>query len=136
MVGEKSGGCHVRWGRSSKSTRARGHRLWDRISGVLAHTGCAPSFRLALVHIELLLNHRLRSCLLPRRLMFCLKLHPAALADSDHRNVLDSLHDAKIALGHEYSLPQFCPATAYLGSHFADQQDAGATRPVGNPSAE
>jgi len=54
-----------------------------------------------------LLDHRLRSCLLPRRLMLRLKLHLAALADSDHRNILDAFHDAKIAFSHRYSLPQF-----------------------------
>jgi hypothetical protein len=59
------------------------------------------------VRIELLLDDRLRPCLLARRLMLCLELHFAALTDTDHRNILDSLHDAKIALGHGYSLPHF-----------------------------
>ena len=59
------------------------------------------------MRIELLLDHRLRPRLLPRRLMLRLELYLAALADSDYRNILDALHDAKIALGHEYSLPQF-----------------------------
>jgi hypothetical protein len=80
--------------------------------------------RLALVRIELLLNHRLRPCLLPRRLMLGLKLHLAALADSDDRNILDSFHDAEIALGHEHSLPQFCPAAAYFVSRLANPLDA------------
>jgi hypothetical protein len=59
------------------------------------------------VRIKLLLDYRLCSRLLPRRLMLCLELHLAALADSDHRNILDAFYDAKIALGHDYSLPQF-----------------------------
>ena len=59
------------------------------------------------MRIELLLDHSLRPRLLARRLMLRLKLHLATLADSDHRNILDSLHDAKIALGHRHSLPQF-----------------------------
>ena len=53
------------------------------------------------MRIELLLNHRLRPCLLPRRLVFGLKLHLATLTDSNHRNVLDPFDNAKIALGHE-----------------------------------
>jgi hypothetical protein len=53
------------------------------------------------VRIELLLNHRLRPCLLPRRLVFGLKLHLATLTDSNHRNVFDPFDNAKIALGHE-----------------------------------
>jgi hypothetical protein len=62
---------------------------------------------LALVRIELLLDYRLRPGLLACRLMLCLELHLATLADSDHRNILDSFYDAKIALGHDHSLPQF-----------------------------
>jgi hypothetical protein len=65
------------------------------------------------VRVELLLDHRLRSCLLPRRLVLRLKLHLAALADSDHRNILDAFHDAKIAFSHRYSLPQFPNVTAF-----------------------
>ena len=78
-------------------------------SGVLIYIngGWACTLRLAPVRVELLLDHRLRSCLLPRRLMLRLKLHLAALADSDHRNILDAFHDAKIAFSHRYSLPQF-----------------------------
>ena len=59
------------------------------------------------MRVELLLDHSLRPRLLARRLMLCLELHLAALADSDHGNILDAFHDAKIALGHAYSLPQF-----------------------------
>ena len=69
-------------------------------------TGLADRFRLALMRIELLLDHSLRPGLLPRRLMLSVELHLAALTDSDHRNVLDSLYDPQIALGHAYSLPQ------------------------------
>jgi len=78
-----------------------------QILGVLTCTctGSDGALRLAPVRIELLLDDRLRPCLLARRLMFCLELHFAALTDTDHRNILDSLHDAKIALGHGYSLP-------------------------------
>ena len=59
------------------------------------------------MRIELLLDDRLRPSLLTRRLMLCLELHLATLADSDHRNILDAFHDAKIAFGHAYSLTQF-----------------------------
>lgn len=64
-------------------------------------------WRLALVPIELLLDHSLRPGLLARRLMLGLELHFAGLTDSDHWNVLDSLYDPKIALRHATSLPQF-----------------------------
>jgi hypothetical protein len=63
--------------------------------------------RSALVRVELLLDYSLRPRLLSCRLMFRLKLYLAGLADSDHRNILDALYDAKVALGHEYSFPQF-----------------------------
>jgi hypothetical protein len=79
----------------------------DHISGVFARAGLARICGLALVRIELLLDHSLRPRLLSRRLMLSLELHLAALADSDHRNILDAFHDAKIALRHSYSLPQF-----------------------------
>ena len=64
------------------------------------------------MRIELLLDHSLRPRLLSDGLMFSLKLDSAAFTDSNHRNVLDSLDDAKIALGHEYSLPHDCPRLA------------------------
>jgi hypothetical protein len=83
----------------------------DQVSGVLAGIGRARALRLALVRIELLLDDSLRPCLLACRLMLGLELHLAALADSDHRNILDSFYDPKIALGHEYSLPQFAKMT-------------------------
>ncbi len=57
------------------------------------------------MQVELLLDHSLGPRLLARRLMLCLELHLAAFADSNHRNVLDAFHDAKIALSHAYSLP-------------------------------
>ena len=69
---------------------------------------------LALVRIELLLNHSLRPCLLTRRLVLRLKLDFAGLTDSDDRNVLDAFDDPQIALGHEYSLPQFVGSVAAL----------------------
>ncbi len=56
------------------------------------------------MRIELLLDHRLRPRLLARRLMLRLKLGLAGLADSDDRNILDSLNDPKIALRHADSL--------------------------------
>jgi hypothetical protein len=59
------------------------------------------------VRIELLLDHSLRPRLLARRLVLRLKLNLAGLADPDDRNVLYSLYNPKIALGHSYSLPQF-----------------------------
>jgi hypothetical protein len=62
-------------------------------SGILTYAGWSRPFRRALVRIELLLDHRLRPCLLTRRLMLGLKLHPAVLADSNNRNILDSLYD-------------------------------------------
>ena len=58
------------------------------------------SRRHALVRIELLLDHSLRPRLLSHRLMLGLKLDFAEFTDSNHRNVLDSLDDAKLALGH------------------------------------
>ncbi|MGA8312366.1 MAG: hypothetical protein WB755_20215, partial [Terriglobales bacterium] len=67
----------------------------------------------ALVRIELLLDYRLCPRLLSSRLMLRLELDFAELTDSDHRNVLDPLYDAKIALGHEYSLPQFAGVKRY-----------------------
>ena len=76
-------------------------------SGVLVPIGLARIGGLALVRIELLLDHSLRPGLLPRRLMLSLELHLAALTDSDRRNILNAFHDAKIALRHAYSLPQF-----------------------------
>lgn len=57
--------------------------------------------------VELLLDHSLRPCLLTRRLMFCLKLYLAKFTGSDDRNILDSLYDSKMALGHGDSFPQF-----------------------------
>src|SRR5450755_287363 len=78
-----------------------------QISGVLSGTGRAWRLRCALVRIELLLDHRLRPGLLACGLMLRLELYFAALADSDHGNILDSLDDAKIALGHDHSLPHF-----------------------------
>jgi hypothetical protein len=66
------------------------------------------------VRIELLLNHSLRPCLLTRRLVLRLKLDFAGLTDSDDRNVLDALDDPQIALGHEYSLPQFVGSVGAL----------------------
>jgi len=59
------------------------------------------------VRIELLLDHSLRPGLLSSRLMLRLELDLAEFADSDHGNVLDAFYDPQIALGHEYSLPQF-----------------------------
>ena len=61
---------------------------------------------LAFVRIKLLLDHSLRPRLLSSRLMLRLKLDFTEVTDSDHRNVLDSLYDPQIALGHAYSLPQ------------------------------
>jgi hypothetical protein len=73
------------------------------------------------VRIELLLDHSLRPRLLAGGLMLRLKLHPAELTDSDDRNILDSLHDPQIALGHEHSLPQFAnltnPSEPYHSTH-------------------
>jgi hypothetical protein len=77
------------------------------MSGISGGSGLVQILRRAFVGIELLLNYGLRPRLLARRLMFGLKLELAALADSDDRNVLDSLDDPKIALGHEDSFPQF-----------------------------
>jgi hypothetical protein len=37
--------------------------------------------------------------------MFRMELGLAGLADSDHGNILDSLDDPQIALGHDHSLP-------------------------------
>jgi hypothetical protein len=77
------------------------------------------------VRIELLLDHGLSTGLLARRLMAGLKLYLAALADSDHGNILDSLYDAKIAHGHDHSLPQFTQREVFFASlrnllaHFA-----------------
>ncbi len=67
--------------------------------------------RLALVSIELLLYDRLRSRLLSRGLMFRHELDLAGFTDSDDRNVLHSLDDPKVALGHEDSVPQFMVAS-------------------------
>ena len=71
-----------------------------RLQGPLLVTAWARALRFAPVRIELLLDDRLRPSLLTRRLMLCLELHLATLADSDHRNILDAFHDAKIAFGH------------------------------------
>jgi hypothetical protein len=67
---------------------------------------------LALMSIELLLYDRLRSRLLSRRLMFCHELDLAGFTDSDDRNILHSLDDPKVALGHEHSVPQFLVTSA------------------------
>jgi hypothetical protein len=77
------------------------------VSGILGGRGWVQILRRAFVRIELLLNYSLRSRLLACRLMFGLKLEPAAFADSDDWNVLDSLDDPEIALGHKESFPQF-----------------------------
>ena len=74
---------------------------------MLGGRGWVQILRHAFVRIELLLNYSLRPRLLASWLMFGLKLEPAAFADSDDGNVLDSLDDPKIALGHEDSFPQF-----------------------------
>jgi hypothetical protein len=58
------------------------------------------------VRIKLLLDYRLRPRLLSGGLVIRLELHIAGLADPDYGNILDSLHDPKIARGHEHSLPQ------------------------------
>ena len=63
--------------------------------------------RLALVRVELLLDYRLRPRLLTGGLMFRLELVLTGFTDSDEWNILDSLYDTKVALGHEYSFPQF-----------------------------
>jgi hypothetical protein len=60
----------------------------------------------ALVRVKLLLDHSLRPSLLSDGLMLRLELDLAEFTDSDYRNVLDSLYDPQIALGHAYSLPQ------------------------------
>jgi hypothetical protein len=87
-------------------TLRRIQREADRHSA-LTRVSLAAMPRLALVRVELLLDDRLRPCLLASRLMLRLELHFAELADSDDRNILDPFHDPKIALGHEHSLPQF-----------------------------
>jgi hypothetical protein len=89
---------------------------------------------LALVRVELLLDYSLRPCLLADGLMLGMELHIAGFTDSDDRDVLDSLDDTKIALGHDYSFPQFvwgghsCPPpliwTLLLICNFAVQQFA------------
>jgi hypothetical protein len=43
--------------------------------------------------------------------MLSLELDLASLTDSDDWNIFDSLYDPKIALGHDYSLPQFAKLT-------------------------
>lgn len=78
-----------------------------QMSAVLACTVVTGIGRPALVRIELPLDHGLRPSLLASRLMPRVELDLARLTDSDDRNILDSLYDPKIALGHEYSLPQF-----------------------------
>ena len=78
-----------------------------QMSALLACTVVTGIGRLALVCIELLLDHSLRPRLLASRLMLRLELDFAELTDSDDRNILDSLYDPKIALGHGYSFPQF-----------------------------
>ncbi len=78
-----------------------------QISGVLTCAGLAALLGLALVRIELLLDHSLCPRLLASWLMLRLELDLARLTDSDDRNILDSLYDPKIALGHGYSFPQF-----------------------------
>jgi hypothetical protein len=79
--------------------------MWARASSlVLAWAGVdIPGH--TLMRIELPLDHSLRPRLLADGLMLRVKLHPAGLTDSDHRNILDALHDPKIGLGHEHSLP-------------------------------
>src|SRR5712664_1217425 len=82
-------------------------RRMSAVQGLFRVTGIC---RFALVRVELLLNHSLRPRLLADGLMLRLELYLAGLTDSDDRNVLDPLDDPKIALGHEYSLPQFACA--------------------------
>jgi hypothetical protein len=93
-----------------------------RISGALDVTGRTSALRLALVGVELLLNDCLRPGLLARRLMLGLELHLAALADPDRGNILDSLYDTKITLGHAHSLPQF--SGFVWDGHFCPPLDA------------
>ena len=81
----------------------------------------------ALMRVELLLDHSLRPGLLSSRLMLSLKLDFAEFADSDHRNVLDAFYDPQIALGHEYSLPQFACLRCYCIVAPASRS-AGATK--------
>jgi hypothetical protein len=82
------------------------HPEWQ-ISAVICLFRVAGICRLALVRVELLLDHRLRPRLLARRLMLGVELHIAGLTDSNDRDVLDSLDDPKTPLGHEHSFPQF-----------------------------
>src|ERR1700680_3634673 len=97
---------HVRGGAAASQ---RGFNVVRASSLLLAWSGFGIR-GLALVRIELLLDHSLRPRLLTGRLMLRLELLIAEFADSNDRNVLDSLYDTQIALGHEYSLPQFvCP---------------------------
>jgi hypothetical protein len=56
--------------------------------------------RLALVRIELLLDHCLRPRLLAEWLMLRLELLLAGLTDSYHWDILDALDDPKTALRH------------------------------------
>jgi hypothetical protein len=79
----------------------------------------------ALVRVELLLDYCLRPRLLSGWLMFRMELLLAGFADSDDRNILDSLYDTKIALGHEHSLPQFA---RQLRNQFRQPAGRGATR--------
>lgn len=60
---------------------------------------------LALVRIEVLLDHSLRPSLLTGGLVLGLELRLASLTDSDHRNVLDSPYDPKISLRHRHQSP-------------------------------
>jgi hypothetical protein len=78
--------------------------MWSVLLGFSAGTRVR---RFALVRIELLLDHSLRPRLLAGGLMSRLELLVTRFADPDNRNILDSLDDPKIALGHEYSFPQF-----------------------------
>jgi hypothetical protein len=62
----------------------------------------AGILRLALVHIELLLNGRLR---VPH-VRVSRELSVAMFTDSEHGNIPDSFYNPKIALEHEASFPQ------------------------------
>ena len=61
--------------------------------------------RPALVRIELLLDHSLRPGLLAGWLVLGLELLAAGFTDSNDRNVLHSLYDSKIGLGHGTQSP-------------------------------
>ena len=64
-----------------------------------------PGQRFALVRVELLLDHSLRPGLLAGWLVLGLELLAAGFTDSNDRNVLHSLYDSKIGLGHGTQSP-------------------------------